>query len=213
MFTKIGSRESSGTKLLSISGDCKNPGVYELPFGIQLKKVLIMAGADDAAAVQIGGPSGQMVGAEDFNRTICYDDLGTGGSCIVFGPQRDVLHAAYQFMEFFVEESCGYCTPCRVGNVLIMNRLKKIIDGKGKRADLDYLQKLSMSVKTTSRCGLGQTSPNPVLSTMKNFRSEYEKRVTEADDGLQPSFDIDAALSEARMISERVPVLQSETQR
>ena len=205
-FCEHGSTGSSGTKLLSISGDCTRPGVYEVPFGITLKDVLKMAGAEDAAAVQVGGASGQMVAPNEFGRTICYDDLATGGSMMVFGPQRSVLDVAQHFLEFFVEESCGYCTPCRVGNVLLKERLGRILAGKGEPSDLDYLLDLGETVKTTSRCGLGQTSPNPVLTTLKNFRSAYEALVKEEEHGFQPTFDLHAAVGDAEAIIGRKSV-------
>jgi len=207
-FAQLGSKGSPGTKLLSISGDCKSPGVYEVPFGITLADVLKMVGAEDAAAVQVGGPSGQMVGPKDFGRIICYDDLATGGSIMVFGPDRNVLKVAEQFMEFFIDESCGYCTPCRVGNVLLKERLSRIIAGKGEPADLDYLQDLGETIKTTSRCGLGQTSANPVLTTLKNFRPVYEALVRPNVDGLQPTFELHAAVSDAERIAGRASLHQ-----
>jgi len=202
-FAQMGSHGSPGTKLLSISGDCKSPGVYELPFGITLTEVFKLAGAEDAAAAQIGGPSGQMIGPADFGRTICYDDLATGGSIVVFGPERNVLEVAHAYMEFFVEESCGYCTPCRVGNVLLKERLEHIIAGRGEPADLEYLEELGETIKATSRCGLGQTSPNPILMTLKNFRPAYEAVVKEQKEGFQPSFDISAALADAKALTGR----------
>jgi len=200
-FNEYGSAGSSGTKLLSISGDCMTPGVYEIEFGITLRKVLEMVGAEDAVAVQIGGPSGQLVGEKDYDRTICYDDLATGGSIMTFGPKRDVLKIANCFMDFFIDESCGYCTPCRVGNVLLQERLEKIMDGKGVPEDLDYLQELGETIKKTSRCGLGQTSPNPILTTLANFREQYEIRVVQSQDALKPSFDVRAALAEAETLA------------
>ena len=205
-FAETGSKGSAGTKLLSISGDCKSPGVYELPFGTKLSDVLKLVGAPDAQAVQIGGPSGSMVGPDEFERTICYDDLATGGSVMVFGPDRDLLDVAAQFMDFFVEESCGYCTPCRVGNVLLQKKLATIIAGSGEPADLDYLQELGEAVKTASRCGLGQTSANPVLSTLKNFRATYEARLQKPQDGQQVSFDLSAAVTQAQEIAGRSSV-------
>jgi len=205
-FSQMGSAGSPGVKLLSISGDVSRPGVYSLPFGITLAKVLERAGAEDPIAVQVGGPSGQMVGKDDFARTICYDDLATGGSVIVFGAQRDLLQAVAEFMEFFIEESCGYCTPCRVGNVLLAERLEKIRAGKGTPGDLEYLEQLGTMVKTASRCGLGQTSPNPILTTLKNFRSLYEEKVTEPVDGLQPAFDFSAAVADAESLAGRKSV-------
>ena len=202
-FAQMGSKGSAGTKLLSIAGDCRNPGVYEVPFGIRLRDFLKMAGADDAAAVQIGGPSGQMVGPAAFDRCICYDDLATGGAAMAFGPGRNVVDIARRFMEFFVEESCGYCTPCRAGNVLLKNKLDTILAGRGAPADLDYLRELSKTVKLTSRCGLGQTSPNPVLSTLDAFRPAYEALMKAGDGVFLPSFDVRAALAAAEELTGR----------
>ncbi|MFC1805553.1 NAD(P)H-dependent oxidoreductase subunit E [Planctomycetota bacterium] len=200
-FAQFGTKDSPGTKLLSISGDCHRPGIYELPYGMSLLSVLKLAGADDAIAVQVGGPSGTMVPPDQFDRVITYEDLATGGSMMVFGQQRNVLQVVSKFLDFFIEESCGYCTPCRAGNVLLKERLDRIIDGKGEPADLDYLQELGETVKIASRCGLGQTSPNPVLTTLKSFRSVYEGLVQEAVDGRRPSFDIQAALADATAIA------------
>ncbi len=205
-FSEIGTKQSHGTKLLSVSGDCQSPGVYELPFGITVNELLKEVGAPNAAAVQIGGPSGQMICKDDFNRTICYDDLATGGSVMVFGPERNILDVVDYFMEFFIEESCGYCTPCRAGNVLLKQYLEKIIDGKGEPCDLEVLQDLGETVKTASRCGLGQTSANPILTTLKNFRSAYEALVKKSKDGMQPSFDIQAVLQESQDIAGRKSV-------
>jgi [NiFe] hydrogenase diaphorase moiety large subunit len=202
-FAQMGSKGSPGTKLLSVSGDCNRPGVYEAPFGIKLRELLRLAGAEKAAAVQVGGPSGQMVGPADFDRTICYDDLATGGSIIVFGPERDLLDVVRKFNEFFLEESCGYCTPCRVGNVLLKECLDRVAAGKGEPSDLDYMQALGQTMKVTSRCGLGQTACNPVLSTLKNFRPVYDKLVKADAAGFRPAFDIKAELAEAEAIAGR----------
>jgi [NiFe] hydrogenase diaphorase moiety large subunit len=201
-FSQFGSHASPGTKLLSISGDCLAPGVYELPFGITLQDVLGEAGAQDPIAVQIGGAAGLMVGREGFQRCICYDDLATGGSIIVLGKDRDPLEVAAQFMRFFVHESCGYCTPCRVGTVLVAQRLEDIRAGKGQASDLEYLRLLGETMKLASRCGLGQTAANPVLSTMAAFPQLYEQRLVDAA-GLQPRFDIHAALETASQIAGR----------
>jgi [NiFe] hydrogenase diaphorase moiety large subunit len=206
-FAESGSKGSPGTKLLSVSGDCKLPGVYELPFGVKVKDLLKEVGAEDAQAVLIGGPSGQIIGQNDYNRTICYDDLATGGAVVVFGPERNMIDIAAQYTEFFVEESCGYCTPCRVGNVLLKKYLDKILAGKGEPEDLDILQKLGESIKLTSRCGMGQTSSNPVLTTLKNFRKNYESKVKKAVDGMQPTFDIRKALADAESIAHRKSVI------
>ncbi|GAB4117828.1 MAG: NADH-quinone oxidoreductase subunit NuoF [Acidobacteriota bacterium] len=202
-FSQIGSPGSSGTKLLSISGDCRRPGVYEVPFGISLREVLRLAGAEEVQAVQVGGPSGQMVGEPEFDRTVCYDDLATGGSVMVFGRNRDLLEVVEAFMEFFVEESCGYCTPCRVGNVLILQALSRIRRGHAEAADLDALSELCQTVKRTSRCGLGQTSPNPVLSSLQKFRGLYECRLATPSGELRPGFDLASAVSQASRLAGR----------
>ena len=209
-FTEIGSKGSPGTKFLSISGDCANPGVYEVPFGTSIKELLKEAGAENAQAVLVGGPSGQFVGPEEYDRVICYDDLGTGGAVVIFGPDRHLLDIVHEYMEFFVEESCGYCTPCRAGNVLMRNRLEKIIAGQGEIADLDYLNDLGNTIKKTSRCGFGQTSPNPILTTIKKFRPVYEAVVKKQENGLQPSFDIRAALQESEQLVGRKSVIFNE---
>lgn len=205
-FAQIGSQASSGTKLFSVSGDCKRPGIYELPYGITMKELLTEVGGEDAQAIQVGGPSGQCIGPDGFNRIICYEDLATGGSIIVFGPDRDILEAVSEFMDFFIDESCGWCVPCRVGNVLIKERLDRVRTGKGEPEDMQYLEELCNTVKTMSRCGLGQTSPNLVLTTMKNFRHLYDKRLTKSSDGMQKSFDLDAALADSVKIQGRESV-------
>jgi [NiFe] hydrogenase diaphorase moiety large subunit len=205
-FDSLGSKGSSGTKLLSISGDCQSQGVYEYPFGVTVNEILADTGAEDTLAVQVGGPSGQMIGKEDFGKTICYDDLATGGSVMIFGADRNILEVVDYFMEFFIEESCGYCTPCRVGNVLLKELLEKVMDGKGEPADLETMASLGKAVKTASRCGLGQTSPNPILTTLDKFKSEYDKLVKKSEDGMQPSFDIQAVLQDSQAITGRKSV-------
>ncbi|VGO20892.1 NAD(P)H-dependent oxidoreductase subunit E [Pontiella sulfatireligans] len=202
-FSSIGTERSAGTKLLSVCGDCARPGIYEVPFGTKLREVLRLAGAEDVACVCVGGPSGQMVGPAQFELGISYEELSTGGSVMVFSNQRDILEVADAFMEFFVDESCGYCVPCRVGNVLLKNRLERVRKGEGSPADLDYLQRLGESVKFTSRCGLGQTSPNPVLSTLKNFRPVYNALVKDNGHGLNKSFNIMKAVEDASAIAGR----------
>ena len=203
-FAEIGSRGSTGTKLLSVSGDCSSPGVYEVPFGIKLSELLGMVGAEDAPAVQMGGPAGRMVSPGEFQRTICYDDLATGGSVMVFGPNRDILKVALTFMEFFLEESCGYCTPCRVGTVLMKQKLEGILGGRGGMGDLEYLQELGSTMKLTSRCGLGQTAANPVLTTIQAFRPAYEALFqARPHEAFLASFDLRAALEDSEGLAGR----------
>jgi [NiFe] hydrogenase diaphorase moiety large subunit len=196
-FSAVGLPQSTGTKVLSVSGDCRRPGVYEVPFGISLAEVLGLAGAVDPGAVQVGGPSGEMVGPDGFVRQFSFEDLCTGGSVMVFNKDRDPLEIAEAFLEFFEDESCGYCTPCRAGNVLLRRLLQRVRDGLGEPGDLDLMTQIGRTMKATSRCGLGQTSANPVLSSLEGFRPRYEELVREDPDGFRRSFDLDAATAEA----------------
>jgi [NiFe] hydrogenase diaphorase moiety large subunit len=180
-FSTIGTEASAGTKLLSVSGDCSRPGVYEIEYGISVTRFLKMVGAEHAIAAKIGGPSGRLVAPKDFDRTISFEDFSTGGSVIFFGPERDLLLHMKQFTEFFVEESCGWCTPCRVGTTLMLREFEKVLDGRGTKADLDNLKSLGETIKAMSRCGLGQTAPNPILTSMANFPELYEARIKPVD--------------------------------
>ncbi len=203
-FSQFGRGDSAGTKLLSVSGDCLAPGVYEVPFGLSLRELLREAGAPEAGAVQVGGPSGRLVGPQDFDRTISFEELATGGSVMVFSPERDVLEIVRQFMRFFVHESCGYCTPCRVGNTLLLQRIERILAGQGEEGDLDYLRSLGESVRTLSRCGLGQTSPNPILTSLEAFPEAYASRLRPTTDRQRPSFDLASALRASDIITGRL---------
>ena len=202
-FSSMGTKDSTGTKLLSISGDCAAPGVYEVAYGITVEKVLEMVGATDAQAVQIGGPSGQCIAPKDFGRSICFEDLPTGGSTIIFGKDRDLLACMEGFLEFFVEESCGWCAPCRAGTTFLKMQFEKILEGRGTREDLKKLEETANTVKFMSRCGLGQTAPNPVLTTLRNFPALYEARI-QPDDFI-PAFDLKEALKEACSITGQKP--------
>ncbi|MBN2573306.1 MAG: NAD(P)H-dependent oxidoreductase subunit E [Deltaproteobacteria bacterium] len=202
-FASMGTKASSGTKVFSVSGDCAQPGVYEIPFGITVQELLARVGATDTIAVQVGGASGRMIGPSEFGRQFCFDQLATGGSVMVFGKGRDPLAIAHGFMDFFVEESCGYCTPCRVGTRLLRERLGRFLEGRAEAADLDYLEKTSKVVKNASRCGLGQTAPNPILSTLQSFRSEYERCIKKNGTVFLPSFDPGKAVAVAAGIAGR----------
>jgi [NiFe] hydrogenase diaphorase moiety large subunit len=199
-FCTSGTSRSSGTKVLSVSGDCRRPGVYEVPFGIPLRAVLDLVGGEDAHAVLVGGPSGEIVGRDQLDRTICFDDLATGGAVVVFGPGRDLLRIVHGYLEFFEDESCGYCTPCRAGTVLLRTVFERILEGRGSTDDLARLEEIGATMKRASRCGLGQTASHPVLSTLRHFRSLYEGRVREEPEGFRRSFDLRAATAEARRL-------------
>jgi len=202
-FAGMGTDESKGTKLLSVAGDCARPGIYEVPFGMKVSEVLDMAGAEDPAIVQVGGASGEMIGRSAFQRKICFEDIPTGGSLMTFNNNRNLLAIVDYFLEFFIHESCGYCTPCRVGNVFLRERIQKIMQGLAEEADLEYLKELSKTIIMTSRCGLGNTSPKPVLSSIAHFPIVYASLTRESKDGFQASFDIQKALEESRRIAKR----------
>ncbi|MAE64200.1 MAG: NADH:ubiquinone oxidoreductase [Phycisphaeraceae bacterium] len=205
-FSELGTEQSSGTKLLSISGDCDMPGVYEIEFGMTLRDVLDMVHAQDTQAVQVGGPSGQLVGPQDFDRRFCFDDLATGGAVTIFDTTRDLLEIVRDYMAFFVDESCGYCTPCRVGNVLLKDGIERLMAGQGEPEDLDRFEQIGAMMKTCSRCGLGQTSWKPVGTSMKSFRAAYEARVERDPNGFRRSFDLKRAVAEGERVQRRESV-------
>ena len=171
-FASIGTEKSTGPKLFSISGDCARPGVYEFPFGITIGELLNSVGAEGAKAVQIGGASGHCIPRGQFSRKIAFEDIATGGSVIVFGPQRDMLHVARNFMEFFVDESCGQCTPCREGNAKLLGGVELLEQGRCPTEYLHDLCALGEVMQVASKCGLGQSSANAFLSIVSNFRDE-----------------------------------------
>lgn len=206
-FKAIGTDKSHGTKLLSVSGDCGKPGIYEVPMGIRLSEVLALAKAHEPEAVQVGGASGVMVGSNEFDRQLCFEDLPTAGAITIFSRHRNILEIVDYYMHFFIEESCGYCTPCRVGNVFMKKGLEKIMQGLGEREDLQYLSDLGETIIATSRCGLGKTSPNPILSTLENFPLVYAALLKERHDGCQAGFDIQRALDDSRHIAKRRSII------
>ena len=205
-FAEYGTKQSSGTKLLSISGDCRRPGVFEVPFGVTLNEVLRMCEGEDAAAVQVGGPSGKMVDPTQFDRQICFDDLATGGSIMVFNHDRDLLEVVHAFLEFFEEESCGYCTPCRAGNTLLKEGIERVMAGRADSKDIEDFKALGAMMKGLSRCGLGQTSSHPVLSTLEYFPSLYERLVEEDPQGYRRSFDLKEAVTLSEELTGRPSV-------
>ncbi|MBF0353370.1 MAG: NAD(P)H-dependent oxidoreductase subunit E [SAR324 cluster bacterium] len=202
-FAGFGTEKSAGTKLISVSGDCERPGIYEVPFGIEVAELLKLAGADRPAIIQVSGPSGKMIGRTQLNRKICFEDLPCGGSFMTFSTDRNVLRIVENFLEFFIEESCGYCTPCRVGNTFLKQQIEKVMKGFASKDDLQYLKDLGQTMKMTSRCGLGTTSPNPVLSSLEHFPIVYSTLVKQENDGLEAGFNIQVALEESRRIAKR----------
>ncbi len=200
-FANIGTEKSKGTKILSISGDCARPGIYEYPFGTTIQTILNECGAVDVLGVQIGGPSGTFISNQEFERKLAFEDLATGGSFIIFNSSRNILDAVHNFTHFFAHESCGFCTPCRVGTSLLKKQMDKIVDGHGSAGDIVALEELCQLVKNYSHCGLGQTAANPILTTLERYLGLYESQLKEIS--FEPGFDLDGALETARRMANR----------
>ncbi len=207
-YTTLGTANSTGTKVLSISGDCRYPGVYEVEWGFSVKDILEMTGADqeDVQAVQVGGPSGTLIGPKEFNRLLCYHDLATGGSLIIIGKQHNLLKdIVTNFTQFFINESCGSCSTCRNITFQMKEKLEKILDGKGIEKDIDDLVEWGKILKV-SRCGLGQTSANPIVTSIRNFRHLYDELVA-GDKDFESEFDLSEAVKASCDATGRIPVL------
>jgi [NiFe] hydrogenase diaphorase moiety large subunit len=200
-YRSIGTLKSAGTKILSVSGDCARPGLYEYPFGVTLRQVLEDCGAQQVQAVQVSGPSGICVDEDDFDRRIAFEDLPTAGAFTVFDTSRDMFEVAHAYMQFFAHESCGFCTPCRAGTSMLMHSMDKIRDGNGTLHDLREIARLNKVLLMSAHCGLGHTACNPILDTMKKFRPMYERRLRSLD--FAPAFNLDAALGRARQMTGR----------
>ena len=189
-FSGIGTENSKGTKVFALAGKIRNVGLIEVPMGTTLREVIYDIGGGISSgkkfkAVQTGGPSGGCLTEEHLDIPIDYDNLTANGSMmgsggmIVMDEDDCMVSIAKFYLDFTVEESCGKCTPCRIGNKRLYEILEKITEGKGTPEDLEKLRELSTAIKDTALCGLGQTSPNPVLSTLDNFFEEYEAHVVE----------------------------------
>lgn len=205
-YSQLGTPDSTGTKVLSISGDCQFPGIYEVEWGFSINDIFDMVGSYDAQAVQVGGPSGTLVGPREFTRTLCYADLATGGSLIIIGPGRDLLRdIVMNFNEFFIEESCGSCSTCRIIPVMLEQKMEKILGGQGVASDLKDLEEWGAMLKV-SRCGLGHTAANPILSSLRNFRYLYED-LLQRDKTFDAGFDLEKSVQESCKVVGREPNL------
>ena len=176
-FKSYGTAASTGHKVFSISGDCKRPGVYEFPFGLTVNELLAQVGGENAKAVQIGGASGRCVPRSQFERRLSFEDVPTGGSIIVFGPGRDMIAIAHNLLDFFVDESCGQCTPCRLGNGKLLEGVKMLQEGTCSLEYLSDLKGLARTMQVASKCGLGQSSSVAFMSILENFEDEVLGKV------------------------------------
>ncbi|WZL72120.1 NADH-quinone oxidoreductase subunit NuoF [Clostridiaceae bacterium 35-E11] len=189
-FASTGTEKSKGTKVFALGGKINNTGLLEIPMGTTLREVIYEIGGGipngkKFKAVQTGGPSGGCITADHLDTPIDYDNLialgsmmGSGGM-IVMDEDNCMVDIARFFLDFTVDESCGKCPPCRIGTKRMLEILDKITSGKGEPEDIDKLERLAQNIKASSLCGLGQTAPNPVLSTLRYFRHEYEAHVNE----------------------------------
>ncbi|MFZ5998143.1 MAG: NADH-quinone oxidoreductase subunit NuoF [Nitrospirota bacterium] len=187
-FSSYGTEKSKGTKVFALTGKVRNTGLIEVPMGITLKEIIYDIGGGiendkKLKAVQTGGPSGGCITPDKLNINVDYESLarvgsivGSGGM-IVLDEDDCMVNVAKYFLQFTQSESCGKCVPCRIGTKRLLEIMDRITKGKGKEGDIELLQKLSSDIKSTSLCGLGQTAPNPVLSTIKYFREEYEAHI------------------------------------
>jgi NADH:ubiquinone oxidoreductase subunit F (NADH-binding) len=187
-FSSLGTEKSKGTKVFALAGKIKNTGLVEVPMGTTLREIIYDIGGGipqdkKFKAVQTGGPSGGCLSEEYLDTKIDYESLAKAGSImgsggmIVIDEDSCMVNIAKFFLEFTQNESCGKCTPCREGTKRMLEILTRITEGKGKEDDIDKLLRLGNMIKKASLCGLGQSAPNPVISTIKNFRSEYEEHV------------------------------------
>ena len=187
-YSSIGTEKSKGTKVFALGGNVVNVGLVEVPMGTTLREIVFDIGGGipngrKFKAAQTGGPSGGCIPEKNLDTPIDYESLaqigsmmGSGG-LIVMDDSKCMVNLAKFYLGFTVDESCGQCTPCRVGTKRMLEMLEKITEGKGTEGDIEKLEKLAETIKKTSICGLGQTAPNPVLSTLKYFRNEYEAHI------------------------------------
>jgi [NiFe] hydrogenase diaphorase moiety large subunit len=200
-FNTTGTEKSHGTKLLSVSGDCERPGIYEYPFGVTIRQILIDCGANDTQAVQVSGPAGATIPPQEFYRKIAFEDIACGGSFMIFNQRRDLLKMVLNFARFFRHESCGFCTPCRIGSTLINDLVEKVLVGHATSYDLDEIRGVGALMQKAAHCGLGATAPNSVLDTLDKFPGIYSKRLHNTSH--TPAFDLDAALEVSRRLTGR----------
>ena len=187
-FASMGTERSKGTKVFALGGKINNTGLVEVPMGTTLREIIYeigggIPGGKSFKAVQTGGPSGGCLPAHMLDTPVDYDNLiaagsmmGSGGM-IVMDEDNCMVDIARFFLDFTVDESCGKCTPCRIGTRRMLEILNRICEGKGEDGDIERLENLAQNIKATALCGLGQTAPNPVLSTIKQFRHEYEAHI------------------------------------
>jgi len=201
-FRGEGTPQSTGSKILSVSGDVARPGIYEYSFGTPVSRVLEDCGGTGAQAVQVSGAAGVTLAPAEYSRSLSFEDLPTAGSFMVLGPQRDLMDMSRNFARFFAHESCGFCTPCRVGNRLLEALVEKVAAGKASAYDLEEMRRIGNLMREASYCGLGTTAANHIRDQLDKFPATFHRRLRDGAD-YTPAFDLDAALTAARAITGR----------
>jgi NADH:ubiquinone oxidoreductase subunit F (NADH-binding) len=177
-FKKMGTEKSKGTKVFSVSGDVKNPGVYELVLGSSLKELVEdLAGAKKVQAVQVGGATGRIIPADKLDTPLSFETILGAGAITVFNKSRDMIDIVYRTLEFLAEESCGKCAPCREGTEAMVEILHRFSKGEGREKDITILGELADTMMLASMCGLGQAAPIPVVDSLQHFRDAYDQRI------------------------------------
>jgi [NiFe] hydrogenase diaphorase moiety large subunit len=198
-YLKLGMPGSAGTKLISVSGDCQLPGIYEIEWGMTIDELLQHCEADNPYYIQVSGPSGECISLKEKSRRISMldehdgKDIRCGGSLMIFNKKRDLVKVLLNFSEFFKHESCGICTPCRAGNFIIQRKLERLDHGLANEDDLKDLKNWGTLMKNTSRCGLGKTATNSLILAMDKFHEYFTTKLDKDYDGLNLKFDMDAA--------------------
>ncbi len=199
-YASRGLPDEPGFKLLSVSGDCARPGIYEAPWGMPVSELLALCGAEDPLFVQLSGPSGELIAPSEFHRRISMrdapDTLRCGGAFTVFSQKRDLLQALLNYAHFFKHESCGVCTPCRAGNFILQRKLEKLDRGLAQATDLADIRHWGELMRASSRCGLGKTAPNAPMQALEQFPDYFAARLSREGDDLTRAFDLDRAVAE-----------------
>jgi [NiFe] hydrogenase diaphorase moiety large subunit len=195
-FLQTGQPDFPGTKVLSISGDCRLPGIYEIEWGTTIREILDMCQADDPYFIQLSGPSGECISMDELDRRIMKSDLPCGGSFMIFNRHRDILNIMMNFTEFFKSESCGVCTPCRAGNFIIQRKLEKIAKGLAHTSDFEDIREWGNIMKITSRCGLGKAATRSLIMALDKFPDYFNSKIDHQSDGLNKEFDLERAVAE-----------------
>jgi [NiFe] hydrogenase diaphorase moiety large subunit len=176
-----------------------------MDWGMTIQEMLDLVGAKDTQAVVVGGPSGIIINSSQFDRKIAFEDLPTGGAMTVVGNDQDLLKDfILPYTNFFIEESCGSCAPCRSLTMILRNKLIKLLNGKGTKTDIDELYSWAVQGRPANRCGLGQTAANPIIFSIENFRHLYEALVR-TDQEYLSTFDMDQAVAESCQVVGRTP--------